>query len=504
MNTLPIVSSSRSRRRNALREALSMFKEEWICDHLLGKAPITDATIISSPLQQLHAASYESDMIIDADNEPVGESIGSFMSTEAMIVPAYSRDGLNLGFCLAECAGLSPDNFIECHYGPTVRNFVFREDNGLYVALAQQSENELFTVLIPGKKREMSYFCFSFRGKSFSALIKKGVHDPIAFEQILHANSYTNYVRQCPHCSASIGASCDCDFPFSASKTPLDLSAVIKNISVTQLGNGAGSCLFEVFSDGVLKVSIPAYAKNKTKHIAKHGRTKRFITRAIADLLKNTPGEVQRRISSPLNDDDDVLINTEQIDLISDPEDFLQEIVALSTIDEAFHESLDNQISLDLPYHTLQLPNQAIEHNVTDQSIHATINMQISVSEEGMPTPTWPLTMVKESISSHLTNFEKIAPVSQNEPSIAFSTKFVPGAVDASRHKLPRARPIAPRNAAPINHIVQQVSEETKIKKLAEEVRAWRAYQRKIRNRASARRSNLVRKQRNELARRNQ
>ena len=506
MNALPIVTSSRRRRRDALGKALPMFKEEWIRDHLLGKAPTIDASIISSPLQQLHTISFESVLNFDPiDHERIGDNMGLMVSSESVMVPAYSRDGLNLGFCLSETAGLSSNNFFECHYGSSVRNFVFREDNGLFMAVARNSQSEILMLLSANEmRRERTFSCFVFPGKSFSTLIEHGVDDPASFERILYTSISTKFLRQCPFCGANFGIACDCDLRFRNSKMPLDLSAIAKNISMTQLGNGVGNGLFEVLSNGVPVVSIPVNSTNRTSNVVKQGRAKRFVQRAVADVLKNTPAEVQRAIAAPLNDDIVRMTALTNSDEASD--DYKQQTPNSAKVDTTTTVFANHDKPLNRSHHTFQPSNQI--RNIAD----CTVREARRTITENVPSLTFPSLMAHNSASVHVTDFGKVptASTSHFESSLIQTTNLVPTIAKGVAHgKLCTTPPIAPRNIAPtgaLHHAVPPMSDEAKMKKLAKEVREWRAYQRKLRNRASARRSNLVKKQRlrNERARRNQ
>ena len=504
MSALPLISSSRRRRRDALGTALSMFKEEWIRDHLLGKAPTTDAAIISSPLQQLHAVSFENDMSFDSvDLEQVGDNMGSLMSSESVMVPAYSKDGLNLGFCLSETASLSSNNFIKCQNGASIAKFIFGEDNGLYVAVTQYSHVEVMLLLSTDKsRRELTFNCFAFHGNSFSELIEQGVNDPAAFERILCANILTQYERQCSHCGASVNTICDCDLRFRASKMPLDLSVIAENMSIHWLGSGVGSGLFQVFSGGAPIVSIPINSTSKSSSAVRHGRAKRFVAWAIADVLKNTPARVQLGLSVPTND---IVRNTELADSGRSTHDCQEQITNSAAHDANSTVLKDYQESLDYSYSAFSPSNQvlAIAKHITDDA-------RLTISE--IPsTASSPLIVEQSSTSAHVTNSASILPVSGShfEPlSLPLTNTFKPCITkDVARKKLSRAIPIAPRNVmhiVPLNLTGPRISDEAKMKKMAEEVREWRAYHRRIRNRESARRSNLVRKQRNERVRRNQ
>lgn len=508
-STLPVTLSSRRKRRNALSEALPMFKEGWIRDHLLGKAPTTDAAIISSPLQQLHAISFENDLRFDpVDRERVGRDVSSLMSSESVMVPAYSRDGFNLGFCLSETAGLASKNFIECHNGDSIQHFTFREDNGFYVAVTRHSHAELLMLLsVNDGKREMAFFCFAFPGNSFSTLIEQGVDDPAAFERILCANVFTTYERQCPYCGASIGTYCNCELHLKASKMPLDLSAIVKNISMTQLGSGKGSGLFEVFSDGVPIVSIPVNARSKACYTVKQGRAKRFVERAIADVLKDTPVEVKLGLASPL--EDGVVRNTQQTNPGQAPDsepatDDCQQTTNSSSLDANSTVFEEYPTSFDYTYPAIRAPNQVL---TTTECTVSEVGLTIS---EDITTSTFPSTVEHAPESALGTRSGELPPISNSyfESPIPLTTAFELSSTRGVTHgKLLRALPIAPRNVVntvPIRSTGPPMTEEAKLRKMTQEVREWRAYHRKIRNRESAIRSNMVKKQRSERARRNQ
>lgn len=504
MSTL-LATSSQWSRRHSLGKALPVFKEDWIRDHLLGKAPRTDAALISSPLQQMHSVSFESDLNFDRVNyEQGGNNVGTMMSSESVMVPAYSRDGLNLGFCLSETAGLATNSFIQCHNGPSIQSFTFREDNGHYIAFERLDNIELLIFLSTNQnRRERNFFTFAFPGRSFSTLIEKGVDDPVAFERILCANVQVKYVAPCPRCCASIGAICDCSSRFRASQMPLDLSAIAENISLNWLGSGAGTGLFEVFTDGVPAVSIQINSSSNSCHTVKQGRTERFVARAVADVLKNTPVQVVQELEPPPSNDVVHVIEQTNSDAVLDN---CQEQVPNSTAIDAISSVFEQyEISLDHSYPTVPPPDQ-----VSTTAQYTTEQASLTITENVTTTTTFPVTTAQSSASANGSNFVTLPLLSnsQLESSLPSTNTCEPVIRTSIAHrKITRALPIAPRivvQTTPLHPADASIPDEAKMKKMAEQLREWRAYHRKIRNRESARRSNLMRKQRNESARRNQ
>ncbi len=416
-------------------------------------------------------------MSFDAiDHDGSNNNRGTMVGSEAVLVPAYTKDGINVGYCLSETAGLSSQGFIDFHSGTAVQNFIVREHDGLYVGVTRHADVELL-VSVSCERRTMRFHCFAFPGRVFSSLVNQGCGDVSAFERVVCAIVRFQYVNECLICGASSHISCHCNAGLSTSKAPLDLPAIQNNIAQLYRAHGQGSGMFEMFSNGVPKSTTRLSVNVNADSCVKQGRAKRFVDWAVADALKDTPLEVSRGVTSPISveHDNGEIRNSLQSNTIHAQDPSQTDLLTTRTADESseevslLQETLDISDSPLLP--AIPAPEDPSEALVSKQNI----DFDPQVSTESA-FPEYPLAANLPSTSTH-------------------AATPVPS----------RAVPIASRETVDIlpHPSGLPVPDEVRMKKMAEELRQWRAYHRKIRNRESAMRSNL-RKQRKKHATRNQ
>ena len=502
-------SLSTTKRRIALRDALSMLRVEWTREHLLGAMPATDAAILSSPLQQLHMCSFESDMSFDAiDHDGSNNNRGTMVGSEAVMVPAYTKDGINVGYCLSETAGLTSQGFIDFHSGTAVQNFIVREHDGLYVGVTRHPDVELL-MSVSCERRTKRFYCFAFPGRVFSNLVNQGCGDVSTFERALCAIVRFQCVKECLICGASSHISCHCNASLSTSKAPLDLPAIRNNIVHLHRAHAQGSGMFEMFSNGVPKSTTRLSVNVNADSCVKQGRAKRFVNWAVADALKDTPLEVSRGVTSPIGVEHDnaEIRNSLQSNTTHAQDLSQQDLLTTQTTNESSKEVSVLQETLDIsdspPLSAISAPEDPSEAPVPKHNIDfdPQVNTASAFPEDLLAIST-ETPLPTQASNCRLILLRSTAVV---EPAFPLATNLPSTSRHAATPVPSRAVPIASRGTVDILPHPSRlpVPDEVRMKKMAEELRQWRAYHRKIRNRESAMRSNL-RKQRKKHATRNQ
>ncbi len=487
-------SASVAKRRIALHEALSFFRIEWARNHLLGKMPAVDAAILSSPLQRLHTCSVENNMSFDpVDQGQSSNKCGTILSSESVMIRAYTKDGINVGYCLSEMAGLSGHDFMDCINGPSVQNFIVREHDGLYIGVIRHPHAELLLYL-SCVHRTTRFYCFVFPGSVFFNLVDQSCGNVSALERVLRATVHFEYVKECPICVAGSSIMCFCS-------SSLRASAMKNNIDYLHLVHAKGSGMFDIFSNGVPKITTRLNVNVNAVPCANQGREKRFVNWAVACVLKNTTLEVSRGVTSSVGEEqyNGETFNCPQSNVTHVPT--IQAAREISQEISVLQESFNNSSSLahpDIPALERQNHKSITEEIIFFDSQVNTENAfpedsLANTTETPLPAKTWNSRLI---LPRHTVLVEPVFPLSAD-----FSS--------TSRHSAP---PVPSKALLTASHgteyilprlSVVQIPDEESIKKTAAELRKWKAYHRKIRNRESAMRSNL-RKQRKRRAHQNQ
>ncbi len=511
----------RSRRRDALSYALKLLRTDWTRDHLMGTSPATDAAILSSPLQQLHSLAFEGSCQFD----PLDITITNYsvmMNAESVLIPAFSKDGLNAGYVVEDSYGLYPNEIILCQNGKATLRFLASEEDGTFVGVLRQPSADII-VHLRISHRSGSFTCFGFPTNSLKQIVDNDIDNVDVMERMLHSACTTETRKKCPLCTADSTVSCACLPQFHRAKTPLDLRSFALNMIQTQLGQVSGTGLYEEFANGGSNQIIPLGSQRRCFRVAKQGSMERLIKWAVGDVLKHAPTGIQRVLSSPLEPQttltsfNSTLLQPE-LNLLQDPFsgpplllDNVEEPVTSSEISpESVHfEDPHTFPDLFVPP-AIPLKKQRTAHNksaaqATDPLWPFDFNLSPVVSTEdcGVSIPQHTAEQVLQFPT-------QVPPVVLPAPIMPQMTKIAPApTVKIAPAPMPLVSsamtPIAPRRrktTLPLPPNLVEFSEE-KMQKTAEDLRAYKAYQRKIRNRESAARSNLARKQRRlELARR--
>ncbi len=476
------------RRHDALRETIKLLRVDWSREHLLGFTPVNDAAILSSPLQQLHSIQFEA----SAQFDPL--DIAQFpytamMSSEAMVIPAFSKDGWNAGFTIEESYGFQPKNVIICPTGSSILRFLSNEVDGTFVGILQHSKADIIWHF-RSTQRTSSVTCLAFPPNTLVSLTRYGNADLGALEHALHSSIFCESLKTCSLCLTNRDVPCSCILQLRKSKNPLDLEANVHNVTQIHLGKRFGTGFYETFTNGVSNRIISIGTERKSLRHAKHGSAKKLLHWAIGDALKTMPSNIHRAITAPLHHLSDV--DSLDKDSTTRP-NFSPQPVSLN-------ESctfLDSSTTPVLPMNKQRMPYPVIDPSTTDlfwplaaSLLPSNSNSEGATSLSGYtsknPLHIFPQVPSVQVSQEAITQFTKIAPA----PTTSMATSSAMTSTTPSILSRKRA--------------VTELTEE-EMKKTEQDLRAWRAYQRKLRNRESAARSNSARRQKRlELAGRKQ
>ena len=425
-----------------------------------------------------------------------------------MIVPAYSKDGVSAGYLLAETYGVFSDDLITAHNGLCVARFVAEEETGTYVSLVRQSRADVL-LYYSHQLRKSTFYCFAFPKDTLYSLVNSGVNDIKVYETAIQDVFCADNLKQCSRCGQLAGEPCDCVFTFMRTKSPLDLSAIKHNIVQTHLGQALGKGLYEILENGISKVIIPVDAQHQIHRVPKSGTSKRLLNWAIGHALGDVPVQISHSIGSSFT-------SALSVNSTLDP------VVSQSEEEFVSHSPSETHVSIIKPAHEttqiscLDLSTVSTAPTSSTNPCTSTAPPPLSITDPGWPwnTTFQPNAVIVSELAS-----------SGSPTDIGDGVQSFPPSVPETAHAQPansipvNTTSVAPRTAnrtsnfRPIRiapraskiHTTSRLDEadfdNDKMKKSAEEVRAWRLYQRRIRNRESAARSNRARKQR-EMARR--
>ncbi len=481
-------TTSSLQRQDALRETIKLLHADWTREHLLGFTPLNDAAILSSPLQQLHSIQFEA----SAQFDPLDITqfpCTAMVSSEAMVIPAFSKDGWNAGFMIEESYGLQPKNVIICPTGPTILRFLGNEVDGTFFGILQHSKADIVWHFRPTRSSS-SCVVLAFPPKTLANLTRNGNPDFAALEIALHSSIFCESLKTCFSCRTNRDAQCSCILQLRRSKNPLDLEANVHNVTQIHLGQCFGSGFYETFSNGVSNRIISIGTERKSLRHAKHGSAKKLLNWAIGDALKTMPSNIHRAITAPLyhlSDIDSLDKNsTTRPNFSPQPASLNESCTFLDSpttpalpMNEqriTYPEMCQSTTDLFWPLDVSLLPKNSKSEGSTGSSNYSSTNPLLML-------PQVPSAQVPQVAT---TQFTKIAPAPTT--SMALPSEMVSTTPSILREK----------------RTVTELTDE-EMKKTEHDLRAWKAYQRKIRNRESAARSNLARRQKRlELARRKQ
>ncbi len=500
--TPPTTTDQHKSRRAALRNVMSLLSTEWTRDHLLGVAPTSDAAILSSPLQQLHSLSFKNDMTFDGLN-PGKTHLNGVLSGNLLVVPAYSKDNMSAGYMVEESYGLYPEEVPLCYNGLSATRFIACEDNGTFIGVVQLPTAE-GVIHFSSKNRTCMFHGFEFPAGTLKMLASAGANVD-AYEAAMRAVIVAENLQQCTNCGASGGTPCACPSLVIRPKSPLDLGPISYNVRQACVGleMGKGSCL--KFKDGVLNESLDIVAHHRIVNVPKHGAAQKLVNWAISDALKTVPIAISRVIRSPLSSPNHTL---------SMDSEFMSS--TFNTFNNAYTADslllLDNQrTSSDVSQETTGIERALDLRDLSGPAIVPTLDAvpAIDVSDASsfwQPSP--PVAETSAVGMAQTTN--ATAPLgpppypqlmsSQATNMVPSTMKLAPAPVLPTQEAAVGTIPIAPLRASnappPAAPATATEAMEEKMRRTAEELRAWKAYQRKLRNRESAARSNMARKQR--------
>ena len=487
-----ILSIPVDKRRAALQNLLNMFESDWIRDHMMANSPTTEAGIISSPLQQLYSTVFETGLQFDPQDRTKVNCYG-IASSDTVIVPGFSKDGISAGYLLTETYGMYSDHLIAAHNGMCTVRFFMEEETGICVSLACQSRADVLMYYSHQSRKATVYF-FAFPKHTLPILINNRVRDIRAYEAAVGSVFWLENLKKCLNCGRLAGDPCTCIFKLLRTKSPLDLSAMRHNLVQIHLAQGVGKGLYEVFENGVSKRVISVESQHQVFRGTKSGTSRRLFNWAIGNALCSTSMQIPHTIGPsftcvlPENNTSDPM--TELSGQLISPSPPETRISAINLTSETTQIN-----SLDLPsVSTLSTPS-ANAHSLgvlppptsADPGWPWNTTFQPNLAIVSDPTSEECPTNAGASGHSFTPSVPVVTP--------AQPVSSIPVNITTSTH---RATRIAPRSSTKPD---EPDFDDDKMKKTVEQVRAWRLYQRKIRNRESAARSNRARKQR-EIARR--
>ena len=474
LNTSPNVRTRRKlneTERKALQDTLSIFQIQCVYDHLMGVSPTIDATILTSPLQQMHSLTLESGATFNHTPKIRDES--NMVSSESMMVPAYNKYGLNFGFLIAESYGLISKEFATVSDGVSTARFVARESDGTYIGIARQPLVDVLC-LITTRTLACASYNFMFPSGMLAPLMRSSSNDVLAFERAMCASSVSENMLVCFKCFVSNRQVCKCGLGMTNAKSALDLSAIKQNMFRLNFGQTGGKGVYKLFGSTGASHSFHMDFDVKISSNTRPGCAKRLLNLCLEDMFKSMHIAVSRPLEPP---------------------------VPLTT-------SLPPSNTNDYSGITR---NDTEPPNFSNDSSQFILPTGTSSNPEIADDPLWPWNTISSSETAIENREILVAPHQQGNDilsvvsSTTLSKSGMPNVSAAIAQKpISRAKPIAPRALAQVakaEHEVPKFDDE-KMKETEEQVRAWRAYKRKIRNRESAARSNRARKQRLELERR--
>ena len=492
-------SMSIERRRAALRSSLNMLATDWMGDHLIGNSPATDVMIISSPLQQLYSSEFETNYQLDT-HHPTKTDCSASANSDNVIIPGFSKDGVSSGYLLSETFGVGSRHVITERNGRRCVRFLVEEETGTYVSLSCQSRADVL-LYCTHQMRKSTFYFFAFPKHSLASLISDGVKDIEVFEAVIQHTFCGENLKQCNSCGKLLDEPCACVFEFMRVKSPLDLSAIKHNIVLTHLSRALGKGLYEVFENGVSKQVIPIHGQHQIFSVPQSGTSRRLLTWAIGSALGSVPVQIPPAISSFTcdflsidNSLDPVAVISDQLIPLTPPE---TQIPAPNPVSKTAHlYNHDLQKFSTVPTSSTDessfsvLPPSAIADSGWSWSTSFQPNALI-VSEQtsnGCPNDT------DDGVHSFLSSVPTVAPTEPANLVPVDTTSTTPRfAKHRAKYRPVRIAPRISKNSSTPN---DTSFDDDKMKKSVEEIRAWRLYNRRIRNRESAARSNRARKQR--------
>ncbi len=510
--TISMARKLNSPQREALRDALSMFRIGFVRDHLMGTSPATDAAILSSPLQQMHTFTFETGGTFNESNNDEGTP--NIVSSESMMVPAYNKQGMNFGYMVAESYGLTSKEFPTVSNGVSTARVVARERDGTYYGLVRQPPFDTLVRISMGYRRSIAY-SFQYPIGSLARLINCSLDNLSAFEHALCGMNYADNFLACIICGAPKYAPCSCWLGMTTAKSSLDMQAITQNLLRLKMGQTDGNGICKLFENDGTTRTLPINFKAQIVQKARDGVATRLFNLALEDMFQSMHIGVPRSIEPSTSSDTPLANQGTERNLTADAEnsvDFPSDLSPpiLSGTPTLPHATSANHATngnlSEIVESSLDFPSDLSPLNFSST------NPSMRTNTEGIDDLLWPWNTASsteaaiESIESLSANHSQ-----GNDGRFISTTKLLqptqPNTCTITNSQIAttvsRAKPIAPRSLPKEASAEQKGTEldDERMRKAEQEVRAWRAYKRKIRNRESAARSNRARKKRLELER---
>lgn len=476
-----------------------------------------------SPLQQLHSLAFTA-ACENMPTDPVNASSHMFMQSESILVPAFSCDGYTAGYMVEDLKGSEGLARSFCISGCAFAPLVMSETDGSIIGSLQKcvEPNTTAVTLHQRNCRVVSFTTFSFNKSALSALTSARINSLLAYECAIKSVIYAEGIRDCSMCGVNRTEMCSCVFTMRRARNSLDFSTY-RRYFISQMGDYRGIGFHEVFENGRSVSVANLSASNRFSRIARQGCAPRLFKWAISRALLAQPARITRVLHQPF-ESENTLDDEAPIELLTAAQSlsspslfshFPSDISSEPTSSELYQST---QVSAELDLSVF--PSRCTQHSepapaLTDESVCAQGNPWHPLSmlpnvpatncDEHLQMPS---DSVFPPVSSTISAHRHISKTSRHAN--AFSS-LTPA---ATLVPVPAASAISPEPAAPVTfgallpivpgpvdpHGLQpaatKVAREEEMLKNSEEIRKWKAYQRKIRNRESAARSNQARKQR--------
>lgn len=459
-----------------LRALVDILRLNWVREHLLEPAPEREAAILLSPLQRMHSMSFE----VDCESLPVNPrhlTVQTLCHMESVLVPAYSCDGYTAGYVVENVEGIyDPTNELFTS-GRCFVPFVMSESDG--TAVFQNKKNlhsgSVILSVIVARGRAQRCGIFGFEERNLFTLLDSHVTDLHAYEHAISSLIVMDGICICRICKATCDVMCSCSTQYIRARNSLDFSAVTHNLlNLFSSSRFHGS--YQRFINGRSENVMNLSSSFKSIRVAKQSSAPILLDWAISRALKTQPQSIDRLLCSSL----DVGNPDAQPFCFSDVSKLLQQPPTKSEPDLSDTTLTVDEIRTDglMPVSVWSAQQSVL----TSAGGADTWDPFSDVWADPLPLDT--STLAVTSVECSVVPPPKSPLLTTSSASIRIATRSSAVPIAPGTLRLPRVNEAA------------RVAREEEVRKTTEEMRAWKAYQRKIRNRESAARSNLARKQR--------
>lgn len=513
-------------RRAALSHVIEALRVDWVRDYLLNLPGVSEAAILASPLQRLHATTFRSEVnhaAMGGAHDPRADFTA--ISTNVLI-PAFSRDARTAFACIEESQKLSgdhpmvPQGFRHCR-------MVMTEADSSVVGVSRPCPETLllYAIQIPDT-RSSSVQAFVFDRSLLLGLLGR-TSAPADYEAALSTALVVSNTRSCFRCGAGVGRPCDCNLGFRFASGSLDFE-VIKQRITASFGSYSGFGIQEEFVDGRLEKVVALGTNWRGVHSGEAGDSNRLLSWAIAQSLAESMSHVDALLPPPAVEvAPETRIRSKPEYLSSPAACIVEELDEVSgpALPSASLDGVDLCLGSfdlsDFPDHPTVAPQPPMLPTLPEVAKPwDSFDLVLPAAERPASASPAPSLATCAGLDLPATPFSSLSPQEHSEsPQVAVVPQPAP---DRSRVVQPVPLPVRvaplPYPGQPASIWPQPANPQRQLRPIAiapldplarpgagfpgknsMELRQIRAFQRKIRNRESAARSNLARKRRKEM-----